>query len=99
MSKPKSKSPSASRIRDAIPSLRRTVSDKIAGHEPKGDARGMRRQTLYLPPAVHEQLRQLAFNRKISQQELFRQSLNLLFAREGLSSWEELEEEAKGQMA
>jgi hypothetical protein len=45
---------------------------------------------------VHEQLRLLAFNRKTSQQELFRQSLNLLFAREGLASWEELEEQAKG---
>jgi hypothetical protein len=50
-------------------------------------------------PRLCEQLRQLAFNRKISQQELFRQSLNLLFAREGLSSWEGLEEEAKGKMA
>ena len=83
-------------MREAVPSLQRTVADRIAGDEPKGDARGMRRQTLYLPPAVHEQLRLLAFNRKTSQQELFRQSLNLLFAREGLASWEELEEQAKG---
>ena len=53
---------------------------------------GMRRQTLYLPPTVHEQLRLLAFQRKLSQQELFRQGLDLLFAREGLPSWEELEQ-------
>jgi hypothetical protein len=93
MSKPvKEKSPS---MLAAVKSLRSTVADKIAIGEPKGDSRGMRRQTLYLPPAVHEQLRLLAFNRRESQQELFRQSLNLLFAREGLPSWEEIEEKAK----
>ena len=32
----------------------------------RGDSRAMRRQTLYLPPAVHEQLRLLAFNRRES---------------------------------
>ena len=47
-------------MREAVKSLQRTVSDTIEAKEPKGDARGMRRQTLYLPPAVHEQLRHLA---------------------------------------
>jgi hypothetical protein len=87
----KEKLPSEDSLRAAVKSLQRTVADTIAAKEPKGDSRGMRRQTLYLPPAVHEQLRQLAFNRRESQQELFRQSLNLLFAREGLPSWEEIE--------
>jgi len=82
-------------MRAAVKSLQRAVADTIAEEEPKGDSRGMRRQTLYLPPAVHEQLRLLAFNRRESQQELFRQGLNLLFAREGMPSWEELE--AKGK--
>ena len=91
MSKAPKKTGSES-MREAVKSLKRTVADTIASEEPKGDARGMRRQTLYLPPAVHEQLRLLAFQRKLSQQELFRQGLNLLFAREGLPSWEELEE-------
>jgi len=72
------------------------VAETIAEEEPKGDSRGMRRQTLYLPPAVHEQLRLLAFNRRESQQELFRQGLNLLFAREGLPSWEELDAKKGG---
>ena len=94
---PKERSPSADSLRTTVQSLQRTVSAKIAKAEPKGDSRGMRRQTLYLPPSVHEQLRLLAFTRKESQQELFRKSLNLLFDREGLPSWEELEEKAKGR--
>ena len=92
MSKAPQKTSSSESMREAVKSLKRTVADTIAKTEPKGDARGMRRQTLYLPSAVHEQLRHLAFNRKESQQELFRQGLNLLFAREGLPSWEELEQ-------
>jgi hypothetical protein len=94
MKKPvKEKQPSG--MRAAVKSLQSTVADKVASEEPKGDARGMRRQTLYLPPAVHEQLRLLAFNRRESQQELFRQSLNLLFDSDGLPSREEIEEKAE----
>jgi hypothetical protein len=94
MSKAPKKTGSES-MREAVKSLKRTVADTIASEEPKGDARGMRRQTLYLPPVVHEQLRLLAFQRKLSQQELFRQGLNLLFAREGLPSWEDLEDKGR----
>ena len=96
MSKAPKNTPGSDSLREDVKSLKRTVADTIASEEPKGDARGMRRQTLYLPPVVHEQLRLLAFQRKLSQQELFRQGLDLLFAREGLPSWEELEEGAKG---
>ena len=92
MSNAPKKTPGGDSMREAVKSLKRTVADTIAKTEPKGDARGMRRQTLYLPPVVHEQLRLLAFQRKLSQQELFRQGLDLLFAREGLPSWEELEQ-------
>ena len=48
------------------------------------------RQTLYLPKAVHDQIRDAAHAKRHSQQELFRQALNLWFAQEGLASWEEL---------
>ena len=92
MSNAPKKTPGGDSMREAVKSLKRTVADTIASEEPKGDARGMWRQTLYLPPVVHEQLRLLAFQRKLSQQELFRRGLNLLFAREGLPSWEELEQ-------
>jgi len=83
-------------MRGAVKSLKRFVDDEVTKAEPKGDARGMRRQTLYLPPAVHEQLRLLAFNRRTSQQELIRKGLNLLFALEGLPSWEALEAKDEG---
>src|SRR5271157_6000263 len=66
----KRKSQGADGMRAAVKSLQRAVTETIAEEEPKGDSRGMRRQTLYLPPAVHEQLRLLAFNRRESQQEL-----------------------------
>jgi hypothetical protein len=48
------------------------------------------RQTLYLPKAVHDQIRDAAHAKRCSQQEIFRQALELWFSREGLASWEEL---------
>jgi hypothetical protein len=48
------------------------------------------RQTLYLPKAVHDQIREAAHANRVSQQEIFRQALDLWFSREGLASWEEL---------
>ena len=41
------------------------------------------RQTLYLPKAVHDQIRDAAHAKRCSQQELFRQALDLWFEREG----------------
>lgn len=49
------------------------------------------RQTLHLPAAVHDQLRDLAHRNRTSQQKLIRRALNLLFAGEQLPTWEELE--------
>ena len=49
-----------------------------------------KRQSLYLPIPVHEQLRELAYTKRVSQQELFRRALDMLFADEGLPSWDEL---------
>jgi hypothetical protein len=48
------------------------------------------RQTLHLPAAVHDQLRDLAHRNRTSQQKLIRRALNLLFADEQLPSWEQL---------
>ncbi|MGA7328485.1 MAG: ribbon-helix-helix domain-containing protein [Rhodomicrobium sp.] len=81
---------SPNEFRSVVRSLKRTVAEEVAKVEPKGDPRGMIRQTLYLPPAVHDQLRLLAFNRRESQQEIIRQGLNMLFEREGLPKWDEL---------
>lgn len=52
--------------------------------KPRGDDRGMIRQTFYLPPAVYEQFRELAHTKRVTQQELFRRAANLLFKEEGL---------------
>lgn len=54
------------------------------------DDRDTKRQTLYLPIAVHDQIRDLAHAKRCSQQELFRRALDHLFAEEGLPSWGEL---------
>ena len=54
------------------------------------DDKGTVRQSFYLPRPVHEVLREQAFQRRISQQEIFRQALDLWLAREGLRSWSAL---------
>jgi hypothetical protein len=85
-------------------SVRRAVRTSIPSNKPKqpepakepeasaddADTKGKVRQTLHLPPAVHEQLRQLAFRKRVSQQELFRRALDLLFTDETVPLWDEL---------
>ena len=86
-------------LRGAAKSLPKPVVE--APQEPKAshEERGRIKQTLYLPPGVHEQLRQAAFAKRVSMQEVARQAFNLWFAQVGLPSWEEAkrigEEEAK----
>ena len=50
----------------------------------------MRRQTLYLPPEVYEQIRDIVVNDRISQQEFFRQAIDLAFKSRSLKNWREL---------
>ena len=54
------------------------------------DERGMRRQTLYLPPEVYEQIRSITITERTSQQAFFREAIDLAFATRGLRSWAEL---------
>lgn len=49
-----------------------------------------KRQTVYMPPKVHKEVRLLAVKQETSQQDLFRQAMNLLFEKYGIASWEEL---------
>ncbi len=80
-------------VKVAAGMLPKAVSARPAETEPpkeRGDARGMIRQTLYMPPSIHDQFRDLAYNKRMHQQELFREMANLLFEREGLPRWEEL---------
>ncbi len=61
------------------------------------DERGMRRQTLYLPPDVYEQIRQITIMERTSQQAFFREAIDLAFAARGLRSWAELAPAGKGK--
>jgi hypothetical protein len=64
--------------------------EPITLEDDDADAKGKVRQTLHLPPAVHQQLRELAFRKRVSQQELFRRALDLLFKDEKVKLWDEL---------
>lgn len=61
------------------------------------DERGMRRQTLYLPPEVYEQIREITVTERTSQQAFFREAIDLAFAARGLRSWGELSPSMKGK--
>jgi hypothetical protein len=43
-------------------------------------------QTLYLPPAVHDQLRELAFSERVKMHTLIMEGLNAVFRARGMKS-------------
>jgi hypothetical protein len=45
-----------------------------------------KQQTLYLPPAVHEQLRELAFSERVKMHALIMEGLDAVFRARGLKS-------------
>ncbi|MGA8171993.1 MAG: ribbon-helix-helix domain-containing protein [Methylocystis sp.] len=45
-----------------------------------------KQQTLYLPPAVHEQLRELAFSERVKMHALIMEGLDSVFRARGLKS-------------
>lgn len=82
--------------------MRATISSlpKLTADEPKPsrmdeDGRDLKRQTLYLPLGVHDQLREAAFSKRISMQKIVRQALDMWFADEGLPSWDEAKKQAQ----
>lgn len=50
----------------------------------------VKRQTIYMPPRVHDQLRELSFTERKSQQSLIREAINMLFRDRGCPTWDEL---------
>jgi ribosomal protein L1 len=50
------------------------------------------KQTLYLPEAVHEQLRVLAFHERVKQHDLLMAGLDMMFKSRGAKSISELRE-------
>ena len=81
------KKPSIAGAVAGLPKARIHAAD-VDAQEEKGSVR----QTLYLPTSVHNQIRDAAHAKRISQQKLFRQALDLWFSQEGLPSWDELKE-------
>ena len=53
------------------------------------------KQTVYLPSAVHEQMRQLAFEERRKMHDYLVEGLDLVFKNRGLKSYGELSDETK----
>jgi hypothetical protein len=56
---------------------------------PTTTADGLKRQTLYLPRGVYDQLREAAYVKRVSMQEIFRRAFDVWFADQGMDSWDE----------
>ena len=67
-----------------------------ASHEPPAARRKAAtvQQTMYLPPAVHEQLRELAFAERVKMHAILMEGLDLVFRARGLKSLSELTKES-----
>jgi hypothetical protein len=71
-----------------LPKPPKPIAEQVA-EQIDADGRELKRQTLYLPPGVHDQLREAAFTKRVSMQEVVRQALDMWFADNGLQSWDE----------
>jgi len=59
-------------------------------HEPARRKAATIQQTVYLPPAVHDQLRELAFAERVKMHSLLMEGLDLVFKARGLRPLSEL---------
>jgi hypothetical protein len=71
------------------------VADSPAAGEPVQPTAARRRsdtiqQTVYLPPAVHDQLRELAFTERVKMHALIMEGLDTVFRSRGLKSLADL---------
>ncbi len=53
------------------------------------DEKDLKRQTLYLPLGVHDQLRAAAYTKRISMQAIIREALDMWFRDKGMALWDE----------
>ena len=75
---------------------RQPASPEIDIPQPeKLDERGLRRQTLYLPPGVYEHIRDVCHARRISQQKYFREVFNAYFKANDGTTWDQLQKQGK----
>ena len=68
---------------------RTTVKNVNEANQAKGKSATVK-QTVYLPPAVHEQLRQLAFEERRKMHDYLVEGLDRVFKNRGLKSYAEL---------
>jgi len=61
-----------------------------AGTPEAGNRPGFKQQTAYLPLAIHEQLRRLAFEERAKMHDYLLEGLDLVFRKRGLPGVEEL---------
>ena len=74
------------------------VSANAAGNAPRGGKRpGVKQQTAYLPEAVYEQLRRLAFEERRKMHDYLMEGLDLVFEKRGLPAIAELLKERRGE--
>ena len=60
-----------------------------------GNRPGFRQQTAYLPVAVHEQLRRLAFEERAKMHDYLLEGLDLVFRKRGLPGVDDLKREPR----
>jgi hypothetical protein len=68
----------------------KTEKQKPARQTTASDKPRLIKQTLYLPEAVHEQLRVLAFYERVKQHDLLMEGLDMMFKSRGAKSISEL---------
>jgi hypothetical protein len=81
----KSKGPSLLEQLKAVSGKTETPSEAAAGSDPTlpPSRRGKKAITIWVDPLVADQLKEIAFHHKKSQQELFLEALNILFSKYG----------------
>lgn len=72
------------------------VPANSAGNGPRGGKRpGVKQQTAYLPEAVYEQLRRLAFEERHKMHDYLMEGIDLVFEKRGLPAIAELRKERR----
>ncbi len=90
--KPKTFSEAIEKPKIKIPAKQSIMQQSAAATKSKG---GIIKQTVYLPSAVHEQLRQLAFEERRKMHDYLVEGLDRVFKNRGLKPYIELSDETK----
>lgn len=74
----------------ALPNARRPAKTTSRTVSPGRQLEGTKQVAVYLPPAVHDQIRELAFHERAKIHSLILEGLDLLFKKRGLKSIDQL---------